>query len=57
MHLGKVAALGTWGELENSLGSGLTLNDLFTHYAGSTLDSSNNFRAVAAERATAERLG
>ena len=57
MHLGKVAALGTCKELETSLGSGHTLNDVFTHYAGSALATGNNFRAVSAERATAQRLG
>ena len=57
MHLGKVAALGTCKELETSLGNGHTLNDVFVHYAGSDLDSGNNFRAVSAERATAQRLG
>jgi ABC-2 type transport system ATP-binding protein len=57
MHLGKVAALGTCQELETSLGSGHTLNDVFAHYAGSALDSGGNFHSVAAERATAQRLG
>jgi ABC-2 type transport system ATP-binding protein len=57
MHLGKVAALGTCKELEASLGAGHTLNDVFVHYAGSAIDSGNNFRAVSAERATAQRLG
>ena len=57
MHLGKVAALGTCKELETSLGDGDTLNDVFVYYAGSALNSGNNFRAVSNERATAERLG
>ena len=57
MHLGKLDALGTCKELEASLGPGHTLNDVFVHYAGSVLDSGNNFRAVSAERVTAERLG
>jgi ABC-2 type transport system ATP-binding protein len=57
MHLGKMAALGTSKELEASLGSGHTLNDVFVHYAGSALDSGGNFRDVSAERATAQRLG
>jgi ABC-2 type transport system ATP-binding protein len=57
MHLGKMAALGTCKELEASLGAGHTLNDVFVHYAGSALESGNNFRAVSAERATAQRLG
>jgi ABC-2 type transport system ATP-binding protein len=57
MQLGKVAALGTCQELESSLGAGHTLNDVFVHYAGTAIDSGNNFRAVSAERATAQRLG
>jgi len=57
MHLGKVAALGTCQELETSLGSGHTLNDVFVHYAGSAQDSGGNFRSVSAERVTAQRLG
>ena len=57
MHLGKMAALGTSKELEASLGSGHTLNDVFVHYAGSALDSGGSFRDVSAERATAQRLG
>ncbi len=58
MHLGKVAALGTCKELEASLvGAGHTLNDVFTHFAGSARDSGSTFSAVSAERATAKRLG
>jgi ABC-2 type transport system ATP-binding protein len=57
MHRGKLDALGTCRELEASLGAGHTLNDVFTHYAGSALDSGNNFQAVSAERATEQRHG
>lgn len=57
MHLGKMAALGTCKELETSLGIGHTLNDVFVHYAGNLTETGNNFRAVAAERASEERLG
>jgi ABC-2 type transport system ATP-binding protein len=58
MHLGKVAALGTWQELEASLGNGThTLDEVFTHYAGTGLDSGGTFRSVATDRATAQRLG
>jgi ABC-2 type transport system ATP-binding protein len=57
MHKGKIAALGTCKELEASLGSGHTLNDVFVHYAGNALDSSDSFHDVAAVRATAQRLG
>jgi ABC-2 type transport system ATP-binding protein len=57
MHQGKVAALGTCKELEASLGSGHTLNDVFVHYAGTALDSGASYRSVSAERATEQRLG
>jgi len=58
MHMGKVAALGTCKELEASLvGDGHTLNDVFTHFAGSALDSGGTFRSISAARATAKRLG
>ena len=57
MHLGKLVALGTCKELESSLGSGHTLNDVFAHYAGTALDSGGTFRDVSTERATAQRLG
>jgi ABC-2 type transport system ATP-binding protein len=58
MHLGKVAALGTCQELEASLGNvPHTLDEVFTHYAGTALDSGGSFRSVATDRATAQRLG
>ena len=58
MHLGKVAALGTWQELEASLGNGAhTLDEVFTHYAGTDLDSGGTLRSVATDRSTAQRLG
>jgi ABC-2 type transport system ATP-binding protein len=59
MHMGKIAALGTCAELETSLGSGShTLDEVFTHYAGSALDSGGStFRDVSAERTTEQRLG
>ena len=57
LHLGKLDALGTCRELEASLGPGHSLNDVFVHYAGTAVESGNNLRAVAAERATAGRLG
>jgi ABC-2 type transport system ATP-binding protein len=58
MHLGKVAALGTCKELEASLGDGAhTLDEVFSHYAGSGLDSGGSLREVSTDRATAQRLG
>jgi ABC-2 type transport system ATP-binding protein len=58
MHQGKVAALGTCRELENSLGDGPhSLDEVFTHFAGSELDPRGSFLDVSAERATARRMG
>jgi ABC-2 type transport system ATP-binding protein len=58
MHLGKLVALGTCAELKAAIGGAdSTLDDVFAHYAGTTLDDGGNFRDVSAERATARRLG
>ena len=58
MHMGKLAALGTLKELEASLGAGShTLDEVFVHYAGATLDSGGTFREVSTERTTEQRLG
>lgn len=58
MHLGKIAAIGTPAELKVSLGgNGITLDDVFVHYAGSTLDSGGNFSDTSRTRRTARRLG
>jgi ABC-2 type transport system ATP-binding protein len=58
MHLGRVAALGTPGELKASLNGGeATLDDVFVHYAGGELDSGGNYRETSRARRTARRLG
>ena len=58
MHMGKLAARGTLKELEASLGAGShTLDEVFVHYAGATLDSGGTFREVSTERTTEQRLG
>jgi ABC-2 type transport system ATP-binding protein len=58
MHLGKVAAIGAPAELKASLaGSGHTLDDVFRHYAGDTLESGGTYRETARERRTVRRLG
>jgi ABC-2 type transport system ATP-binding protein len=58
MHMGKLAALGTLQELKAELGPGThTLDEVFVHYAGTTLDKGENFRAVSTERTTEQRLG
>jgi ABC-2 type transport system ATP-binding protein len=58
MHLGKVAALGTCKELEASLGSDAhSLDEVFTHYAGTDRDSGGTLHSISTDRATAQRLG
>jgi ABC-2 type transport system ATP-binding protein len=58
MHLGRVAAIGTPAALKASLGgNGITLDDVFVHYAGGTLDSGGTYRETSRTRRTARRLG
>ena len=58
MHRGKIAAIGTPAELKASLGDGeVTLDDVFVHYAGGTLESGGSYRETARTRRTAQRIG
>jgi ABC-2 type transport system ATP-binding protein len=58
MHLGQVVAIGTPAALKASLGgTETTLDDVFVHYAGGTVDSGGGYREVSRTRRTAERLG
>ena len=58
MHLGQVVAIGTPAALKASLGgTETTLDDVFVHYAGGTVDSGGGYREVSRTRQTAERLG
>ncbi len=58
MHLGKVAAIGTPAELKASIGGEeVTLDDVFIHYAGGSLESGGSYRETARTRRTARRLG
>ncbi|GAB4412046.1 MAG: ATP-binding cassette domain-containing protein [Anaerolineales bacterium] len=58
MHLGHIAAIGTPAELKASIGgNGATLEDVFVHYTGNTLDSGGTYRETLRERRTARRLG
>jgi len=58
MHLGRIAALGSCAELKASLEpEAHTLDEVFTHYAGTSLESGGSFRNTSTDRATALRLG
>lgn len=58
MHLGAIAAIGSPSALKATLGrEGATLDDVFVHYAGSTLDTGGTYRETSRTRRTAQRLG
>jgi ABC-2 type transport system ATP-binding protein len=60
MHRGTVRAMGTPAELTAELGPDASLEDVFRHHTGDSLDESGQqggFREVRATRRTARRLG
>ena len=57
MHLGKIAAVGNPVDLKASVGPQATLDDVFVHYSGGTIQEEGNYRDVRATRRTASRLG
>jgi ABC-2 type transport system ATP-binding protein len=60
MHAGSIRATGTPGLLKATLGEGTTLDDVFRHYTGGTLDDDTEqggIRDVRRARRTARRLG
>ena len=60
MHHGTIRATGTSAELKAGLGEGATLDDVFRHYTGGTLDDDSEqggIRDVRRARRTARRLG
>ncbi len=58
MNAGKVRALGSVDELKAGMNNpGATLDDVFTHYAGSTDKTGEQFRDIATTRNAAARLG
>jgi ABC-2 type transport system ATP-binding protein len=61
MHLGHIRATGTPDELKASLGDDVTLDEVFRHYTGGTLDNGEpekgGIRNVRNTRRTARRLG
>jgi ABC-2 type transport system ATP-binding protein len=58
MHRGTIRATGTPAELKAGLGDGATLDDVFRHYTGGSLDNdTGGIRDVRRARRTARRLG
>jgi ABC-2 type transport system ATP-binding protein len=57
MHLGKVAAVGAPSELKAAVGPQATLDDVFVHFSGGTIQEEGNYRDIRQTRSTARRLG
>jgi ABC-2 type transport system ATP-binding protein len=57
MHLGRVVASGSPAALKASIGGeGTTLDEVFAHYTGDTLESGGTYRDTGRTRRTARRL-
>jgi len=57
MHQGGIAARGTPDELKRQVGPDATLDDVFVHYAGGTIEAGGSYRDVRRTRSTVRRLG
>jgi ABC-2 type transport system ATP-binding protein len=57
MHRGRIRAVGTPAALEARLGPEATLEDVFRHYAGDSLEEGGELRDVRSTRRVARRLG
>jgi ABC-2 type transport system ATP-binding protein len=57
MHRARVRALGTPAALKSELGDGASLEDVFRHHTGDTLEAGGDMRHVRQTRRTATRLG
>ncbi|HEY3556769.1 MAG TPA: ATP-binding cassette domain-containing protein, partial [Kribbella sp.] len=59
MHLGSIRAEGAPDELKAQIGNGATLEDVFRHHTGGSLDedTKGGLREVRRSRRTARRLG
>jgi ABC-2 type transport system ATP-binding protein len=57
MHRGRMAAAGTPAELKQRVGSDATLDDVFIHFAGTSIEEGGSYRDVRSTRRTAKRLG
>ena len=57
MHRARVRAIGTPDALKSELGDGASLEDVFRHHTGDTLEAGGDMRHVRQTRRTASRLG
>lgn len=57
LHKGKVAVIGKPDELKAALGPDATLDSVFAHYSGGTIQEGGRYIDVRQTRSTAQRLG
>jgi len=57
LHQGKVAAVGEPDALKASVGPDATLDDVFAHFSGGSIQEGGSYRDVRQARRTASRLG
>ena len=57
MHRGQIAALGKPAELKAGLGPDATLDDVFAHFSGGSIQEGGSYRDIRQTRTTASRLG
>jgi ABC-2 type transport system ATP-binding protein len=57
LHLGRVAAVGSPAELKAVVAPDATLEDVFVHFAGATIQEEGSYRDIRQTRSTARRLG
>ena len=57
LHLGKIAAVGNPAKLKESVGPDATLDDVFAHYSGGSIQEGGSYRDVRQARRSASRLG
>jgi ABC-2 type transport system ATP-binding protein len=57
LHRGQVAAMGKPAELKARLGPDATLDDVFAHFSGGSIQEGGSYRDIRQTRRTASRLG
>jgi len=57
LHRGQVSVVGKPAELRAGLGAEASMDDVFAHYAGDSIQDSGTFREVAQTHRTTRRLG
>jgi ABC-2 type transport system ATP-binding protein len=57
LHMGKIATIGNPTKLKESVGPDATLDDVFAHYSGGSIQDGGSYRDVRQARRSASRLG